>query len=181
VTDAMQPVTTEILWRGGAILACIAAIAIPITARLVPASRFRQLRVPIILASFLVWAGMWLAVLVAYWQPVYRYLFPSHLRWFLPVLFGLGFALASLPLFSFASRRPKHPALLFLLLGAALGPITHLFAVYRGVVDRPPVLQGASPVAAVLVSFPEFALYWCVILLLAALLKHTDPRASPRA
>jgi hypothetical protein len=34
--------------------------------------------------------------------------------------------------------------------------LTHTWAVYRGVVDKPPMLQDASPVAAVVIAFFEY-------------------------
>jgi len=37
-------------------------------------------------------------------------------------------------------------------------------------VDKPPMLQGASPVAAVVIAIFEFTFYWCIILSVACLL-----------
>ena len=42
--------------------------------------------------------------------------------------------------------------------------ITHIWAIYRGILDKPPLLQGASPVAASIMPFFEFVFYWCIIL-----------------
>jgi hypothetical protein len=47
--------------------------------------------------------------------------------------------------------------------------VTHLWAVYRGIADKPPMLQGASPTAAVIIAIFEFMFYWCIILSAAAL------------
>jgi hypothetical protein len=44
-----------------------------------------------------------------------------------------------------------------------------VWAVFRGIVSKPPMLQGASPVAAVIVSVPEFALYFSIIICLATI------------
>jgi hypothetical protein len=48
--------------------------------------------------------------------------------------------------------------------------ITHLFAVSIGIVSKPPVLQGAAPVSAVVFAIFEFMFYWCVILSVTTLL-----------
>jgi hypothetical protein len=45
--------------------------------------------------------------------------------------------------------------------------VTHVWAVHLGIVDKPPMLQGASPVAAVVFAVFEFTLYWCIILSVA--------------
>lgn len=50
--------------------------------------------------------------------------------------------------------------------------ITHLWAVYRGIVDRPPMLQGADPVAAIVIAVFEFMFYWCIMLSVALLLRR---------
>ena len=50
--------------------------------------------------------------------------------------------------------------------------ITHLFAVSLGIVSKPPALQGAAPVAAVVIAIFEFMFYWCVILSVAVFLYH---------
>lgn len=92
---------------------------------------------------------------------------------------GAGFGLASSFLASLASRNARHSTVLFVLLGATLGPVTHLFAVTRGLLEKPPALRGASPAAAVLVSFPEFALFSCAIVLVAALLRRLFPVRQP--
>ena len=52
----------------------------------------------------------------------------------------------------------------FCVFGSLWGMVTHVWAVYRGIVDNPPMLQGTSPVAAVVAAVFEFMLYWCIIL-----------------
>ncbi len=53
---------------------------------------------------------------------------------------------------------------------------THLWAVYRGIVDKPPLLQGVAPAAAVVVAVFEFMFYGCIILSVASL-RHRQVRA----
>jgi hypothetical protein len=66
-----------------------------------------------------------------------------------------------------ALRVKWNPVPTYCLLGGALGSLTHIRAVQLGVVTKPPMLQGASPLAAVVIAFFEFMFYWCTILLLA--------------
>ena len=60
-----------------------------------------------------------------------------------------------------------NPIINFCLLGGALGSLTHIWAVYRGIVTKPPMLQGASPLGAVGIAFFEHIYYWCIILTFA--------------
>ena len=179
--DTLPPITTGVLWRGAAVLAVIAAVCIAVLPRLVPAHLFPRLRAAIPAAAFTVWAGIWFGVLTFYWQPVYRHVFPASVRWFLPLIMGAGFAAAYALLFRLVVRVPRHPSQLFALLAGLLGPITHTWAVHRGIVERPPALRGASPVAAIVVSYPEFTIYACLTVLLAAALFRLFSATAPRA
>jgi hypothetical protein len=58
--------------------------------------------------------------------------------------------------------------------------LTHLQAVQRGIVDRPPLLQGAAPAAAVVIAFFEFTFYWALCVAIAALLYAGWHRAARR-
>ena len=160
-------VTDAVLWRGTALLAAIDAVLVPLTARAVPADRFRRMRGRTIAISAIFWAALWLWAVTFFWGSVYQFCFPHWSRWLLPLAMGAFFGLAAAIIFSLALRSPSLPSLVFVLLGAMLGPLTHVVAVLRGVVEKPPMLHGASPLAAVVISCPEFCLYWCVVLLIA--------------
>jgi hypothetical protein len=171
-------VTTPILWRGAGLLAVIVLIVLPFVVRLVPRQRFSEMRRKIFIWSFIYWCCLWLALgAIVFWESVYGYFFPSWARWLVPPVYGFGFAVVSWLMWWLASRVKFSPALAFVLLGSLLGPITHTIAVFRGLMDKPPMLQGASPIAAIIVSWPEFALYWCIILLLASI-SHRQRRAG---
>lgn len=178
-------VTTQLLWRAAILFAAIDVLVVGLVVRLVTPSRFHTLKPALFAAAFVVWAGIWFGVVSAFWESVYSYVFPAALRWFLPPIFGAAFALAALLVFSLAQRARRCSVVLFILLGACLGPITHVIAVLRGVVQKPPMLRGASPLAAIVVALPEFAFYWCLIVLLAAGLAHLFPvlrqRPFPKA
>jgi hypothetical protein len=176
--DPNFAVTNETLWRATALLAAIDAVAVPITLRLVPSSLFPSLGRRLTATAAVVWGGLWLWVVSVFWDAVYRFVFRPWSRWLLPIVMAVLFGLAANLIFRFARRSRRMPALLFLLSGAALGPLTHVWAVYRGLMDKPAVLRGASVAVAVLVSFPEYCLYWCAILLIARVL---TPRPAVRS
>jgi hypothetical protein len=165
-----RPVTDATLWSGTALLVVIDSALVPLVHRLIPTSRFKRLRILLPVVSGVFWAAIWLWAMATFWRSVYSFVFPASLRWVLPPAFGLFYAFGATILFRLATRAGRYAAVGFVLFGAVLGPITHVFAVWRGIVTKPPLMSGASPVAAVAVSFPEFGLYWCVILLLALVL-----------
>jgi hypothetical protein len=84
---------------------------------------------------------------------------------------ALGFGLWALAL-----RSKWNPVLTFCLLGGALGSLTHVWAVRRGVLTKPPMLQGASPFAAVIFAFFEYIFYWCTILVFAKMIAWIEAR-----
>jgi hypothetical protein len=69
-----------------------------------------------------------------------------------------------------ALRLPGNAVVNFCLLGGLWGMITHIWAVARGLVEKPPMLQGVNPVAAVVIAGFEFMFYWCIMLSIASLL-----------
>ena len=169
-------VTDRILWIATFCLAAIDAPLIWFLVRVLRREHFLTLKWASVISAFAVWAGIWLWAVTTYWQAVYSYFFPAWARWWLPFGYGLLFALATLGMWAIAARLRIRPVLSFVILGAALGPATHTWAVCRGLVTKPPMLAGVSPVAAVVVSAPEFALYWSGILVLAVLLARVANR-----
>jgi len=73
-------------------------------------------------------------------------------------------------LWTISLRIKGSPVLTYCLLGGILGSLTHIWAVYRGLVTKPPMLQSVSPLAAVVIAFFEYIFYWCVILTAAKLI-----------
>lgn len=173
-------VTTGLLWTSALLLSFVAAAAVAAANLAVPRSRFCLLRAQIVWAAFLVWMGIWTAMSALFWHDVYGFFFPEWLRWPLPLLMGAGFAAASAGFWHAAVLARRASVLLFVLMGAALGPLTHVWAVFRGIVSKPPMLQGASPLAAVVVSFPEFAIYFSVIVFLAAQLRRASTKGQSK-
>jgi hypothetical protein len=161
-------VTASLLWRATIILSVVAVAPLPLVVKLIPRERFADLKLHVVGATFFVWLCIWSVMVVFYWQGVYAYFFPAWLRWPLPLLMAMGFSAASLLLWHLACLFQRWPAVMFVFLGAMLGPLTHIWAVLRGIVTKPPLLQGASPAAAISISAPEFAIYFTIILCLAA-------------
>jgi hypothetical protein len=75
----------------------------------------------------------------------------------------------ALKCWALALRLKAHATTGYPLFGGLWGACTHLWAVTRGIVTKPPMLQGASPMGAVVIAFFEFTFYWCVILGASAL------------
>lgn len=171
-------VTTSLLWRATLFFSIVVAALLPLVLKVISRERFETLNRHVVGAAFFVWLAIWSVMVVIYWHDVYAYFFPAWLRWPLPLFMATGFAAASQILWHLARRCRRWPAVVFVLLGAMLGPLTHLWAVLRGIVSKPPMLQGASPAAAVAVSAPEFAIYFIIILGLATLSSRIAERGS---
>ncbi len=138
-----------------------------VLARRIKPNEFSSLRKPIILSSFIVWFAIWLIMSIFYWESVYSFVFPEWARWVIPPVYGLLFATINILLSWLSVSIKGNPVLLFCLLGGLFGPITHIWAISRGILEKPPMLQGVSPTAAVVMPFFEFLFYWCVILSLS--------------
>ena len=163
-------VTSEVLWRGTLIFALIDLGFVPLLAWRIKETRFRQLKWALVGTTAIFWSLLWAWVLDWGWDSVYSYVFPDWIRAWLPLLQGLHFAVVGLVFWWSALRLARNPVAGFCLFGGLWGMVTHVWAVYRGIVDKPPMLQGASPVAAVVIAMFEFMFYWCIILSVAWLL-----------
>jgi hypothetical protein len=162
-------VTSEILWRATLIGIVIDSIFVILLVRRVTAETFKQLKWPLVITSGIFWASMWLVMVVGkYWDMVYGYVFPAWARWYIPPVYGLLFVGIAYLLWSAAVRLPGKPVLTYCLLGGLVGTITHIWAINRGILDKPPMLQGVSPLSATVFPFFEFVFYWCVILTIAS-------------
>jgi len=165
-------ITTEILWQGAILFAGTDLILIPLLAWRIKPATFLRLKWPLVATTAIFWFTLWAYVLSTFWEPVYRFVFTTWERWFIPPVYAVLYACACL-LFWWAAVRLEGKAVVnFCLLGGLWGMATHRLAIQRGIVDKPPVLQGASPAAAIMVAIFEFTFYWCIILSIAAILYH---------
>jgi len=166
-------VTSEMLWRATLVFAVIDAAVVPILVWRIDNATFRQFKWALVATTAIFWCSIWTWALGNFWDSVYHYVFPTWARWLIPPAYGLLFAGVSLLLWRLAMRFPGSPVTGFCLLGGLWGMITHIWAVRLGIADKPPVLRGVAPAAAVTVAVFEFMFYWGIILSVAALLHHS--------
>jgi len=163
-------ITTDVLWFGALFLAAIDAVFVPILAWRINPAIFRHFKWELCITTAIFWSSLWTWGLANFWDSIYSYVFPSWAHWIIPPIFGLLYAGLSLLFWWSGLHLRGNRVLNFCLFGGLWGMVTHLFAVSIGIVSKPPALQGAAPVAAVVFAIFEFMLYWCVILSVAALL-----------
>lgn len=167
-------VTTLTLWTGTLLFAIIDAGYVPFLSWKIKPAKFLRLKRTLVLTTAVFWCALWTWAVFYYWDSVYRYVFPDWARWLVPPAQGLLAVGVSLLMWRIAISSPGKSVLLFCILGGLWGMITHIFAVQRGIVNKPPMMAGASPTAAVIVAIFEFIFYWCVILSIASILYSAD-------
>jgi hypothetical protein len=160
-------ITTELLYKGALVFALLDAACIPLLVRLVTEKTFRRLKWALVIAAALVWFGIWSWAIGNFWETVYSYVFPAWARTWVPWIALVGAGIIALLLWTLAIQTKAKAVPVYCLLGGALGSLTHLWAVQRGIVTTPPMLQGASPLGAIVIAFFEYIFYWCAILALA--------------
>lgn len=165
-------ITSVMLFQGALIFALLDAVCVPLLVWRVFPDAFRRLGWAVPPVAGAAWYGIWSWATGNFWESVYAYLFPPWGRTWVPFIAGLTAAGVGAALWALATRFPKRPVLIFCLAGGLLGVISHIWAVYRGVVTKPPILSGASPAGAVIIAFFEFTFYWSSILFLAALIER---------
>jgi hypothetical protein len=163
-------ITTEMLIQGALIFALMDAIYVPLLVWRIHKEIFRRLKWPLAIAAACVWFAIWAWAIGNFWETVYRYVFPAWAQTWVPLIAFVIDAAVALGLWTLSLRFKGNTVLIYCLLGGTLGIVTHIWAVYRGIVTLPPMLQGASPVAAVTIAFFEYMFYWCTILLIAGII-----------
>jgi len=159
----MAKVTTEILWKGALIFAVIDIFFVSFLVWKISNNLFYRFKWPLLVITSLFWCLIWLCMSSFFWESVYHFVFPQWARWIIPPFYGVMFGLISLFFWKLALYLPGKSVLNFLILGGLLGAITHIWAISRGILDNPPILQGASPIAASVLPIFEFTFYWCTI------------------
>lgn len=173
-------ITTGILLQGVMIFAALDAILLPLIARLIKPDLFRGFKWVLVVISGLTWFLIWKTVLTFFWDSAYQFVFPGWGRVWLPYLFGLLMATVSLLFWWLAGQRSRNPIVVFCLLTGVWGILTHTWAIHQGILSKPPLLQGASPLAALLLAFFEYISYWCIISLVSAGVYWTGSKISPK-
>jgi hypothetical protein len=156
-------VTSELLWKSALFFFLIDLGMVSLLALYVKPDKFRQLKWHLAVATAVVFAAIWTWVLANFWDSVYGYVFPAWTRQFIPPFMTLLFTAVGLHFWWLALRIPGIPVVSYCLLGGLWGMITHLNAIRSGILEKPPLLQGADPAAAVVFAIIEFIFYWCIV------------------
>jgi len=162
-------VTTGILLKGALVFAVLDTVLIGLLTWRISPDFFFHLKWLLVIYSGLVWFTIWKWVLSTFWDSVYVFVFPFWGENWLPYLFGIFMASVALGIWSIAVKIRFHPLPIFLILTGFWGVLTHIWAIYQGVLTKPAMLRGSSPFAALLMAFFEYIFYWCIITTLSSL------------
>lgn len=164
-------VITDILWKGALLFAVIDIPFVYMLSRRTSAAAFRDLKWTLIITTGVFFCLLFGTLMSGiFWQSVYHYFFPEWARWLIIPIYGLLFAVAGFSFWWLATHLLGNPVVNWCILGGLWGMVTHTWAMLRGLLDKPPMLQGAAPVAVLAVAAVEFIFYWCVVLSIASLL-----------
>jgi hypothetical protein len=159
--------TSELMWRAALVTALIDVPLLIIAARVASRETFRGLKWHLAAAAFLIYAGIWAWVGAGvFWDDVYSRVFPAWIRWWLPLVMGVGFGLAALLFWRVSLCARRRPGLWFCVLGGLISLVGHSHGVRRGLMQVP-LLSGVSIASALTFGVFEFIVYWFVILVLA--------------
>lgn len=163
-------ITTEMLYQGALIFALLDAVMIPLLIWRVKREIFHRMKWFIVIAASFTWFGIWTWAISNFWETFYSYVFSTWAQTWIPRIAFVGAGMVALGIWAFSVRVEWNNILTFCLTGGVIGILTHIWAVYRGAVSKPPMIQEASPLAAVVIAFFEYIFYWCVILTAAKLM-----------
>jgi len=154
-------VTTEILWKGAIFFTLIDVILVIILTRFIKREDLFRMKWRLVIFMALFFFILFGSIVsIIFWDSVYSYVFPTWTRWIIPPLYGLIFSLVGLFFWWLALHIPVNPIASFCSLGGLWGFTTHVLAIYRGILDKPPMLQDASPISALTIATFEFIFYW---------------------
>jgi len=163
-------ITTAMLYQGALVFALLDAVCIPLLFWRIKEETFRRMKWHLVITAALVWFGIWSWAIGNFWETFYTYVFPTWAELWIPRIAFVGAGMVALGLWALSIHLRRKVILTFCLIGGFIGILTHVWAVYRGAVSKPPMIQGASPLAAVVIAFFEYIFYWCVILTVAKLM-----------
>jgi hypothetical protein len=172
ITDDIK-VTTDILWKGAIFFALIDIVLIIILYKLIKPSDLFKMKWRLVILMALFFCMLFGAIVsIVFWDSVYSYVFPSWMRWIIPPVYGVVFALIGLFFWWLAFRLPSNPVVNFCILGGFWGLTTHILAILRGILEKPPMLQGTSSISALTIATFEFIFYWSICLGFTYLFEH---------
>jgi hypothetical protein len=176
VSDDLK-VTTEILWKGALLFASFDLIFASILTKILKPDDFFKMKWRLIFVMVIFFFALFgFVVSILFWDSVYSYVFPSWARWIIPPLYGLIFSLVGLSFWWLAFKVTSFPVIVFCIFGGIWGVITHILAIQHGILEKPPMLMGTSPVAALTIAAFEFFFYWCICLTITRLILHIGPK-----
>jgi hypothetical protein len=158
-------VTTDILWKGALLFAMMDVLFVVILMSGIKPDDFRKMKRSLLSGMgifFFLLFGILLSIV--FWDSVYSYVFPVWARWIIPPCYAVLFVAYGLFAWWLSLRLPTNTVLNFCILGGLWGILTHVLAIYRGILDKPPMLHDADPLAALVLAAFEFVFYWCVCL-----------------
>jgi len=170
-------VTSEILWKGALYFALIDIVLVTALTKLIKPHDLRRMKWKLVIfMAFFFCLLFGILVSIVFWDQVYSYVFPVWARWIIPPAYGLLFSSVGLLFWWLAFRLPANKVMNFCILGGLWGMTTHIWAIYRGILEKPPMLQGASSIAAIIIAIFEFIFYWSVCLAITSLIDHFRSR-----
>jgi len=172
ISDDLK-VTTEILWKGALFFSIVDVVFVIILIKLIKVDEFRRMKKNLLVIMFFFFLILFGTIMsIVFWDSVYSYVFPEWARWIIPPVYGLLFALAGLFFRWLSFKLPGNAVIYFIISGGLWGIITHFLAIQRGLLDKVPMLQGSSPIAACGIATFEFIFYWCICLVLTKIITH---------
>jgi hypothetical protein len=156
-------VTSDMLWRATLIAVLIDAPLLILIARWVSTELFRKLKWYLVGAATIIYTALWGTYgSVYYWESVYKAIFPTWMRWLLPVVYGLLYGVLALVFWRASLLTTRWQVVLFCLLGGLVSLVGHGIGISRGLL-RVPLLAEANAVSALVFGVFEFIFYWCAI------------------
>jgi len=170
--------TPALMYRAAAVVALLDILLVIALTRQIGTDGLRRARWTVPLVSGVFWVGVWLTMVVVFWDDVYGHVFPAWARWLVPPVYGLGFAGVGALWRYLALRVPRAAVAVFVTLWGVTGALTHTYAIAAaGLLERPPMLRSLTPASAVVFATFEFGFYGCAILALGSLLGRTMDRS----
>jgi hypothetical protein len=164
--------TSEDMWQSALVTALIDVILVTFLAWRINRERFHRLRWPLAVAAGLFWGIFAIALYQIFWDSYYRYFGASWMRdggillVMIPVAAGLALLFHWLAL-----CLPGIPLVTFCILVGLESVVEHVWGFYDLKILDIPMLEGVSQASILAFAFPEYILYWCVIIGTAAIVQ----------
>lgn len=163
--------TSSHFWISGLITAVIAAAGIFFLTRWISRERFARLRWAFVLAAMLFWSALGLVLIQLTWESYYQSFASSWMQNGGNLIVTIPMSAVLALLFHWiALRLPWHPVLTVCLLGGVESILEHLVGIFSWKILEIPMLQGVDPLSVLAFAFPEYMVYWGVVLGLAGLI-----------